>query len=202
MTLFLRNGSTVGNHIVSMAFAKRKVLIQTNSHLSVYNGLLIAGATIVTVQTIYDPEFDIFMPIQADQVKQALEKDPDISGVFITSPSYEGLVCNYEDIKRVCKDVLLVVDEAHGAWHYFSKKMPTPALLSGVDVAVTSAYKTLGCLSSACLVYVNKSASPEFCQRIKDCYFLFNTTAPNPFMLASVESAIQVFIDKGEDIIG
>jgi arginine/lysine/ornithine decarboxylase len=39
MTLFLQNGSTLGNQIVSLALAKKKVLIQSNSHISIFCGL-------------------------------------------------------------------------------------------------------------------------------------------------------------------
>jgi len=47
LSLFLQNGSTIGNQIVSLCLAKKKVLIQTNSHISVYSGLQLAGASIV-----------------------------------------------------------------------------------------------------------------------------------------------------------
>lgn len=36
----------------------------------------------------------------------------------------EGLIANYSEIRQVCKDALLIVDEAHGAHSYFSKVMP------------------------------------------------------------------------------
>lgn len=47
LSLFLQNGSTIGNQIVSLCLAKKKVLIQVNSHISVYTGLQLAGARIV-----------------------------------------------------------------------------------------------------------------------------------------------------------
>lgn len=41
------------------------------------------------------------MPLTATEVKQALEKDPDIQAVYLTSPNMEGLVANYPEIKAV-----------------------------------------------------------------------------------------------------
>lgn len=39
LTLFVQNGSSLGNQIVTMALSRKKVLIQCNSHISVFNGL-------------------------------------------------------------------------------------------------------------------------------------------------------------------
>lgn len=48
-------------------------------------------------------------------MRLALEKDDDISAVYLTSPNYEGLIAKYSEIKTVIGDRLLIVDEAHGA---------------------------------------------------------------------------------------
>ncbi len=47
LTLQIRNGSSIGNHAVGHALSHRKVLIQSNSHISVLTGLLFGGCTIV-----------------------------------------------------------------------------------------------------------------------------------------------------------
>jgi arginine/lysine/ornithine decarboxylase len=86
----LQNGSTIGNQIVSLCLAKKKVLIQTNSHISVYTGLQLAGATIVQIQPEYNADFDMFLPVTAAQITEALERDPEIGAVYLTSPNMEG----------------------------------------------------------------------------------------------------------------
>lgn len=60
-----------------------------------------AGATIVLIQPTYNSQYDLYMPLTATEVKQALEKDPDIQAVYLTSPNMEGLVANYPEIKAV-----------------------------------------------------------------------------------------------------
>lgn len=75
--------------------AKKKVLIQTNSHISVYSGLQLAGATIVLIQPEYNAEWDLYMPVSAKQIKEALDNDPEIGAIYLTSPNMEGLVANY-----------------------------------------------------------------------------------------------------------
>ena len=103
-----------------MALAKKKVLIQSNSHISLYNGLLMSGCQIRIISTEYEKTHDIFMPATVAQIKKALEDEPDIKAVYLTSPSYEGLCCDYRAIKDLIGDRYLIVDEAHGAHHYFS----------------------------------------------------------------------------------
>ena len=81
-----------------------------------------AGAMIYYVQPDYNKEFDILMPIRADQVKATLEEYPDIQVVYLTSPTYDGLCFDVEEMKLVCgTDRLFIVDEAHGAHFYFTK---------------------------------------------------------------------------------
>ena len=98
------------------------------------------------------------MPITDQDVKKSLRLYPDIDAVYITSPNYEGLCANYEQIKSACEDRLLIVDEAHGAHFYFNKKMPPGAITSGVDVVTNSVHKSLGGLNGTALIHVGKQS--------------------------------------------
>lgn len=74
------------------------------------------------LQPEYDADYDIYLPVTSNQVQEALDKDPEIGVVYLTSPNMEGLVANYPAIRQVCepRDVFLIVDEAHGAHFYFN----------------------------------------------------------------------------------
>lgn len=166
----------------------------------------LAGATIVLIQPEYNPEYDLYMPITATQVKEALENDPEISAIYLTSPNMEGMVANYQEIRQVCNNhnkdspVLMIVDEAHGAHSYFNKNMPTSALKGGADAAVCSVHKTLGAITASALINVNKNSRLS-AQKVKDAYHLLNTTSPSPLLLADVESCVRVFKHEGEQIL-
>ncbi len=92
------------------------------------------------------------MPVTVAQIKKAITDEPDIAAVYVTSPSYEGICCDYRAIKDLIGERYLIVDEAHGAHHYFSSLMPVSALNGGADVALNSLYKTLGSMSSIALI--------------------------------------------------
>jgi arginine/lysine/ornithine decarboxylase len=127
-------------------------------------------------------------------VKEALSKDPEIGAVYLTSPNMEGLVANYLGIRDVCHDVLLIVDEAHGAHFYFNDNLPTPSLKGGADAAVCSVHKTLGALSASALINVSKESRLP-ASKVKDSYHLLNTTSPSPLLLADVESCVRTLKD-------
>lgn len=80
-----------------------------------------AGAEIKILSPEYNHELDCFMPVTPKDVEEALKKDPDLHAIYLTSPSYEGLSAEYEEIKALCKDKIVIVDEAHGAHFYFNK---------------------------------------------------------------------------------
>lgn len=54
LSLLVQNGSTSGNHIVAYCLAGKKVLIQSNSHISLHVGLQRAGSRIFYVQPEYN----------------------------------------------------------------------------------------------------------------------------------------------------
>ncbi len=70
--------------------------MQSNSHVSVYVGLLMAGCQIILVSPKFNKEYEIFLPIEAEDLKKALEEHPDTYAVYLTSPNQEGMVCKYE----------------------------------------------------------------------------------------------------------
>lgn len=101
----------------------------------------------------------MYSVITAEQVEEAIFKEPDIHAVYITSPSYEGFIANYKQIKRVCGSRLLIVDEAHGAIQYFSGDTPPAALHDGADISIISMHKSLGCLIGTSLINVSEKSN-------------------------------------------
>lgn len=135
-------------------------------------------------------------------MQEALERDPDIGAVYLTSPNMEGLIADYPAIRQVCQpnNVLLIVDEAHGAHFYFNSSLPVGALKSGADATVCSVHKTLGALSASALINVSKNSRLP-ASKVRDSYHLLNTTSPSPLLLADVESCVRTLKKDGGMII-
>ena len=90
-TFFLLNGSTAGNLAVAMAFTKpgQKVLVNRNCHRSIITGLMISGAEPVWVCPERIEDWSIWGNVEASKIESLLEKNKDISMVWITNPTYE-----------------------------------------------------------------------------------------------------------------
>ena len=111
------------------------------------------------------------------------------TAIYLTSPDYLGNTVDIEGIARACHDrgVLLLVDNAHGAYLKFLPKSRHPMDL-GADVCCDSAHKTLHALTGAAYLHVAKSAPAVFCERAKQALALFGSTSPSYLILASLDA--------------
>eukprot|EP01023_Acetabularia_acetabulum_P043865 TRINITY_DN4390_c0_g1_i14.p1 TRINITY_DN4390_c0_g1~~TRINITY_DN4390_c0_g1_i14.p1 ORF type:complete len:311 (+),score=49.63 TRINITY_DN4390_c0_g1_i14:101-1033(+) len=189
MTLYTQNGSTTGNLIMCMCLAKKKVAIQINSHHSVYNGLLMAGCEIIFISPDYNPEFDVYLPVTVQKVLDVKSAHPDVYAFYLTSPSYEGFLIDYQSIKKACGDSFLMIDEAHGAYCYTSSQMFEGSLQAGADSSVTSLHKSLGGIAGLGMINIGKNSRIDE-NLVKRSYMLINTTSTSPYFLLSAESCV------------
>ena len=190
-SFMLINGSTSGILAAMLAVLKRndKVLIARNCHISVYNGLVLTGAVPVWFLPDIDEQWGIYKGIKAGEIEEYLNKYKDIKALIITSPTYEGLFSEVEEIARICKkhNVIFIVDEAHGALLNFADFKAKPAVLSGADISIQSLHKTAGAINPAALLHISKS-SKVLPQSIQNALNLINTTSPSYPLMADIEA--------------
>ncbi len=96
--------------------------------------------------------------------------------------------------------IAIIVDEAHGAHCYFHTEMPLPSLKGGADIAVVSTHKTLGSLLSTAMIIVSPTSIIS-ASKVKDAYYLMNTSSPNMLLLSDVESAVVTMYNRGQEIL-
>ena len=121
------------------------------------------------------------------------------TAVYITSPDYLGKMCDLESIARVCKEnrILLVVDNAHGAYLKFLQKSLHPMDL-GADICCDSAHKTLPALTGGAYLHVSDGIFADFADSIKDSLALFGSTSPSYLILQSLD-ALNVYLEGYSD---
>ena len=112
------------------------------------------------------------------------------TAVYITSPDYLGNTSDIGALAEVChrRGVLLLVDNAHGAYLAFTKPSRHPIAL-GADMCADSAHKTLPCLTGAGYLHVADSMPKEILARVKGAMALFGSTSPSYLILASLDRA-------------
>lgn len=110
------------------------------------------------------------------------------AAVYITSPDYLGNRANISEISAVCRryGVILIVDNAHGAYLKFLEKSEHP-IDFGADIVCDSAHKTLSALTGAAYLHISKNAPSFFYENTKDAMMLFGSTSPSYLILASLD---------------
>ena len=108
--------------------------------------------------------------------------------VYITSPDYLGNVQDIGGISAVCKKygVLLLVDNAHGAYLKFIGRHP---LDLGADLVCDSAHKTLPVLTGGAYLHIGADAPSDFTRCAKTALSLFASTSPSYLILRSLDIA-------------
>lgn len=188
----LVNGATGGILSAVRAMTNRgdKVLVARNSHKSVYNALELCGLTPKYIVPKVDKEFGINCSITPSQAEKAIMENSDAKLLIITSPTYEGVV---SDIKEICRiahlhNVMVLVDEAHGAHFPFSKSFPSEAVASGADAAVASLHKTLPSLTqTALLLTSNESLINSLAENLA----IFETSSPSYIFMSAIEKCLE-----------
>ncbi len=191
-TFFLLNGSTVGNLAIAMGLTRKgqKVIVNRNCHRSILTGLIISGADPLWVIPNKLENWGIWGNIDADSVEELLATNDDVSMVWITNPTYEGVVSDIASIAKVCKKygVPLIVDEAHGCLWNFNDKLPTTSLKLGADIVVHSLHKTGGSMSQSSMLHIAEDSTIS-AEDVERALMLLHTTSPSLMLLGSLDAA-------------
>jgi arginine decarboxylase len=204
---FLTNGATQGNHALMLALAKPgdHVLVQRNSHASIVDGLVLSGGRASFVSPEYHDELGMAHGVTPEALDQALTRSPEISAVFIVSPTYYGMAADV----RGCAEVVhahgaaLIVDCAWGSHFGFHPGLPDSPLHLGADIQLASTHKIVGSMTqSAMLLVGHHGESPRIDpDEISRCIRLMRSTSPNSLLLASLDSARRQLAAHGEALL-
>lgn len=199
---FLVNGSTAGILAAVMGCTKRgdKILIARHCHKSVHHAIYMNGLRPIYVYPEFDGSMHLNGEILAEDVKAALEAEPDIRAVVIVSPNYDGVVSDVGAIAEAVheKGLPLIVDEAHGAHFGFHPYFPERANDLGADVVIQSFHKTLPSLTQTAVLYINGEIAPA--KRIRRYLDMLQSSSPSYVFLASLDACTALVAERGEGI--
>lgn len=193
-TYYLVNGSTSGIIALMLSVVRRndKVLISRNSHQSVINALILSGAFPVSVTPDTEENWNVYSGISPERIKQKLDENPEIKAVFITCPTYEGIVSDTKTIATICKErnIPLIVDESHGSLWNFSDRLPESSINLGADACVQSLHKTGSCFTQGAILHLSKNSYIN-AERVAQNLNIINTTSPSYLILSSIEASME-----------
>ena len=128
--------------------------------------------------------------VSADALDMVLDGMDAPAAVYLTSPDYLGNTVDIAAIAEVChrRDVLLLVDNAHGAYLRFLPESRHPIDL-GADICCDSAHKTLPVLTGGAYLHLSPAA-PQLCfDQARTALALFGSTSPSYLILQSLDAA-------------
>ena len=184
-TFWLTGGGTQGvlTACALLGTEYQRVAIALNSHISVINGIILAGL---------QPHFiasKSLMPT-TEEVISALETSG-VSALLLTHPSYEGVTIDLGKIANYChqRDIALVVDEAHGSHFPFLDEQWQSAIAFNADIVTHSMHKYTGSLVQTALLHLPDS-SRFTTEQVMGVLPLFETTTRSNLLMLSIEDAI------------
>ena len=188
---YLVNGSSAGviSSILSLCDVN-KVLFSRNIHVSAVSGIILSG---IMPHFIYGDNSGFIT--ENDIITAMDEYSPD--ALFLVYPDYRG---DCFDLEKVCaeahrRDILVVVDSAHGAGFSFSDRLPLDCGRAGADIWTISLHKTLASVNQSAVLCLSEDMTGR--TDIKRYINLVQTTSPSYPILASIEYALAESSENG-----
>lgn len=201
-TFYLVNGSTSGilTGISGCTNKGDKILMARNCHKAAYHAVLLNELEPIYLYPQYDDKKGIQCGYSAKYIEEMLIKHPDASLIVLTSPTYEGVVSEIEDICKLAhkQNIPVLVDEAHGAHFTFHKMFPASAVELGADVVIQSVHKTLPAFTQTALLHVNSKLVDL--DQIRTYFSIYQTSSPSYVLMAGIDQCVDIIEKKGTEL--
>ncbi len=185
---FMVGGTTSAVQAMVMTACKRgdKIIMPRNVHRSAINALVVCGAIPIYVNPGVNKELGIPLGMSLEDVKTAIEQNPDAKAVLVNNPTYYGICSPLKAITELAHahGMLVLVDEAHGTHFYFNDNLPASAMSVGADMAAVSMHKTGGSLTQSSFLLINNGMSEGYVRQIIN---LTQTTSGSYLLMASLD---------------
>lgn len=168
---------------------KPKILAGRNAHRSFIHA---AALLDFEIEWLYGNSDYLSCAISTETLeKEILENNP--TAVYLTNPDYLGNLLDIKSLASICKkhDVLLAIDNAHGAYLRFLESSLHPIDL-GADLCCDSAHKTLPVLTGGAYLHLSDSLNQVWKNDVKHFMEYFSSTSPSYLIMASLDAANEV----------
>ncbi len=184
---FIVGGTSAAVQGMVMCSCKRgeKIIMPRNVHISAINALVLCGAIPVYVNPGANEMLGIALGMTVDNIRMAMDENPDAKAVFLNNPTYYGICSDLEAVVELAhsRGMKVIVDEAHGTHFYFGEGLPKAAMHCGADMAAVSMHKTGGSLTQSSLL-LTRSMNPGYVRQI---LCLTQTTSASYLLMVSLD---------------
>jgi arginine decarboxylase len=198
------NGTSMLNVLALMTVAQPgdTVLIQRDSHVSVFAPLIHLGLRPMYAVPRYLRDLGVPLGITPTQLRQSLEANSEVRAIFLTYPNYFGIATDIHGCAAVAREfgIPLVVDAAHGAHLAFHPALPTPAERTSAAIVTQSTHKTCGALGQSSAALFNEPALIDrFYEMVNHLGFV--STSFSSIILMTLFQSVRALAERGGDAI-
>ncbi|MDE5945901.1 MAG: aminotransferase class I/II-fold pyridoxal phosphate-dependent enzyme [Oscillospiraceae bacterium] len=198
---FMVGGTTSAVQSMIMYACKSgdKIILPRNVHRSAINALILCDAVPVYVNPDVNHELGIALGMSVKQVEKAIEENPDAKAVLINNPTYYGICSDLKKITELAhsKNMLVLVDEAHGTHFYFGNNFPITAMKAGADIAAVSMHKSGGSLTQSSFLLMGQKINSDYMRQVIN---LTQTTSASYLLLSSLDISRKRLALHGKEI--
>lgn len=195
---FITEGSTMALKIAISLLTKQEdtILIQRNSHKSIYNSAVQFNLNLEYINPKFDSKKQLLLGINPVELDILLKENPSIKVVVLTSPNYYGMILKLKELSEVVhkNGRYLIVDEAHGSHLNFSNQKKLSAV-NYADIIVHSTHKTIPSLTGSALLHINCDIEHS---RVLKMMNLLMSSSPSYLSMLSSEFGIAYMIENSE----
>lgn len=198
-TIYLVNGTTCGIEASIMAVCnpKSKIIVNRDCHQSVINACILGDIEPVYIKSKVCKKTNIIMGVDVENTKSVIDNNLDAKALVLTYPTYYGKTF---DLKSVCdyahsKNIIVIVDEAHGAHLQLSDNLPKSAIEQGADIIIQSTHKTLPSFTQSSMMHVKGNRVDR--NKIESMLRFLESSSPSYVLLTSLELAVDIYDKYG-----
>ncbi len=190
--------SAVQAMVLSVAKRGEKIILPRNVHRSVIGAMVLCGAVPVYVNPQCNDRLGIPLGMTVEDVKKAIEENPDAKAVLVNNPTYYGICSDIRSIVKLAHEhgMYCLADEAHGTHFYFSDQLPVSAMEAGADMAAVSMHKSGGSLTQSSLLLIGPNMSEGYVRQIIN---LTQTTSGSYLLLSSLDISRRNLALRGKE---
>jgi arginine/lysine/ornithine decarboxylase len=196
-------GSSLSVKSATLAVAGRhgRILVGRDAHKSVISGLVLSGLDPTWIPPRYDNDRHLAHPPSLRDVERALDRDSDVAGVLITSPTPYGTCADITAIAALChrRGLPLLVDEAWGAHLPFHERLPTWAMHADADLCVVSIHKMGAGLEQGSVFHLQGDRIDP--AHLGACADMLATTSPNVLIYAAMDGWRRHMVSDGHRLL-
>lgn len=198
-TIYLVNGTTCGVEASIMAVCnpKSKIIVNRDCHQSVINACILGDIDPVYIESMVCKKTNIIMGVDVESTKSVIDNNLDAKAIVLTYPTYYGKTF---DLKSVCdyahsKNIIVIVDEAHGAHLQLSNNLPKSAIEQEADIIIQSTHKTLPSFTQSSMMHVKGNRVDT--NKIEAMLRFLESSSPSYVLLTSLELAVDIYDNYG-----